>query len=198
VSAARIGPAEELAGAVERRFGLDADGARELVRRAAALRTPAEADAFVTARLGYLVANWLPCRDAAEGWFCPVGRPVDDAGTQLAGFDYRAAAPSESRFLLRAARGGAASSAVPAALLLADGTRVNEATLPAGGDPRLAVLVDVPERRVLIGPPDLLRSTFTRLMFLEAAYGERFEKVDDRVGYRNERVVTWRIRNDAL
>jgi hypothetical protein len=70
---------------------------------------------------------------------------------------------------------------------------MEEIAFAAPADERLAVLVDVPGRRILVGPPHLVRSTFTQLVFLDGRTAPGFEKVDDRAA-GGERVLTWRVR----
>jgi len=136
-----------------------------------------------------------PTPDAAE-WACP------PAGTASPGepgvFRYRPDAPEQNRFL--ASYRGADRQSAPAVVVLAEAAGVRE--LSPATDSQLAVLVeiavlvDIPERRALVGPPDLLRSTLVDLLYLDGRYAKHFEKFDERVGYRGERVVAWRIHNE--
>jgi hypothetical protein len=82
----------------------------------------------------------------------------------------------------------------PSAVIVAGSGGIEDIHIAAAPDPDLAVLADVANARVLLGPPSVLRSTFTRLMFLDGRYGQLFEKFDERVGYGSERVTTWRVR----
>ena len=83
----------------------------------------------------------------------------------------------------------------PALLLVAGAAGIDEIEFAQPFDARLGALVDVSGRRVLVGPPYLLRSTFTQLMFLDGRYATAFEKLDDRTGFAGERIVTWRVRD---
>ena len=83
----------------------------------------------------------------------------------------------------------------PAALVVATEAGIEDVAFASPGDERLGVLVDVSGHRVLVGPPYLVRSTFTQLMFLDGRYARAFEKVDDRTGFAGERIVTWRVVN---
>jgi len=148
----------------------------------------------VNPRLGYLVSTWLPCTEADTGeWTCPVGRRIDAAGTVLEAITYRPDAPASSRLRLR--EQDSLRAVEPAALLIAGAAGIDEVSFPPSPDDRLGVLVDGSGRRVLVGPPYLLRSTFTQLMLLDGRYATAFEKTDDRTGFAGERVVTWRVRN---
>jgi len=51
----------------------------------------------------------------------------------------------------------------------------------------------LPNQRILVGTPDILRSTFTQLMFLDGRYARHFKKFDERDGYKGERVVVWKV-----
>jgi hypothetical protein len=44
-----------------------------------------------------------------------------------------------------------------------------------------------------VGTPAILQSTYTQLMFLDGRYSRHFKKMQERVGRRRDRVVTWRV-----
>ncbi|HEY3189560.1 MAG TPA: STT3 domain-containing protein [Solirubrobacteraceae bacterium] len=194
VSAVRAHGADAAVAELERTFALSGPAARALVDRAAGLRTPTEIEEFVNPRLGYLVPTWLPCTETATGeWRCPVGRGIDVAGTVLETVTYRPDAPAASRLHIR--RQDRTEAVEPAVLLVAGAAGIDEVAFAAPPDERLGVLVDVSGRRVLVGPPYLVRSTFTQLMFLDGRYATALEKTDDRTGFAGERIVTWRVRD---
>jgi hypothetical protein len=56
-----------------------------------------------------------------------------------------------------------------------------------------AVLDDDVNRRALIGSPDLVRSAFAQLVFLDGRYSRRFRKFDERRSAVGERVVTFEL-----
>lgn len=80
-------------------------------------------------------------------------------------------------------------------VVLAEAAGRREVRTSTATEPELAVLVDVLERRALVGPADLLRSTLVELLYLDGRYAPQFEKFDERVGYAGERVMTWRLRD---
>jgi len=193
-SAPGNGSSLDLKDALVRRFSRPEADATALLEEWAAARSDAAAEHFVTPRYDYLVPEWQRCRaERAGAWECPLGRPIDRAGSDLVAVRYLPGAPGSSRVVLR--RAGTPVEAEPAALLIAGATKLREFAFPAPADPRLGVLIDEPLHRVLVGAPTLLRSTFTRLMFLDGRFAAEFEKVDERRGYRGERVVTWRTRS---
>ena len=81
----------------------------------------------------------------------------------------------------------------PGVLVIATPTHLDEVQFPSSHYPNVAVLIDSNGHRALIGPPDLIRSTFTKLAFLGGRYSRFFKKVDDQPGYGGERVTTWEI-----
>ena len=101
--------------------------------------------------------------------------------------DYRPDAPAEMR--MRTDRGERA----PAVLLVAGLERVDDVPVDGVRDAELGVLADTVRRHVLVGSPDLLRSTFTRLMFLDGRFSTAFQPVDDRTAWPEERVRTWKV-----
>jgi hypothetical protein len=157
----------------------------------------AATEQFVTPRYDYLVPDWQRCGAEQTGtWECPIGLPIDRARTRLVSVRYRPGAPAETRLVLHPQGAAEPIEVEPASLLIADAGALREVAFRQPTD-QLGVLVDEPHHRVLIGAPALLRSTFTRLMFLDGRFAEGFEKTDDRRGYRGERVVTWRVRLGA-
>ncbi len=180
-----------------RRLGVTDAEAGSLYARAASLRSVVEARKFVAPAVGPLL-GWLPCVDAShEGaWVCTVDQVL--GGVVIEAFRFVPDAPEQSRLLARSTDphdGSQAERVIPAAVVVADQHGIHDAAPSAANDPAVGVLVDVPGRRVLIGVPALLRSTFVSLMYLDGRYTDRFEKVDERSGAHGERVVTWRIRD---
>jgi len=143
--------------------------------------------------------RWRPCRQRDDGseMQCPVDMAIDSEGTRLESVVYDRDRPDTARLRLRPARGdrGAADGfeGTPALLLLAGDRSIDSRWISSPMYPDGAVLIDLINQRVLVGPPDLLRSTFTHLMFLDGRYARHFEKFDERTGFHGERVVTWRI-----
>jgi oligosaccharyl transferase STT3 subunit len=129
---------------------------------------------------------WRPCAPVGDGaeWECP----------SLDGnFRYRPDAPEQSRFVDPDVP---VPATVPAVIVVAEATGLREVRPTTATDQDLGVLVDVAERRVLVGAPDLVRSTLVHLLYLDGRYATHLEKFDERVGYAGERVVTWRIHDD--
>jgi len=146
---------------------------------------------------GYAANQWLPCKVQPDGsWQCPIGKAVDASGRVLLGLGFRSDSPTRSRAVFQRAGappGQADQAGTPGLLLVADAETVEEIAFPDATEPGLAFLVDKVGRRVLAGPPFLIRSMYTRLMYLGPEHSPHFTKVDDRDGKWGERVVAWRI-----
>jgi oligosaccharyl transferase STT3 subunit len=137
---------------------------------------------------------WRSCAGTPDGpeWVCG---PVEGAAWGGAGtFRYRPDAPAQSRFLVPDER--AERQSVPAVIVVAEAAGLRDLRPTTATDPELGVLVDVPEHRALMGPPDLVRSTLVHLLYLDGRYARHLEKFDERVGYGGERVATWRIHDE--
>src|SRR5262249_11546919 len=101
VSAGQARGVRAPAAALQRAFGMPGPEARALAERAATVRTPAEANAFTSQRLGSLYPAWLPCGDTgSQGWTCPVRQPIDGVGTVLDAVNFEPDAPAASRLRL--------------------------------------------------------------------------------------------------
>jgi dolichyl-diphosphooligosaccharide--protein glycosyltransferase len=136
--------------------------------------------------------TWRSCarRTGGADWEC--APPEEAAGGRRGTFAYRPDAPERSRFLI-SDDAGAEREAIPAVIVLAEAAGLRELRPSTATDPELGVLVDVPERRALVGPPDLLRSTLVHLLYLDGRYARHLEKFDERGDNAGERVVTWRV-----
>jgi hypothetical protein len=144
------------------------------------------------------VGHWLPCRAGRDGGdvACEIRTAMSGGATVLHAFTYQPASPENARLHSRERRGGTLSDATtegtPAAVLLAGAERMRQVDFASPTHPDLAVLVDVPGTRILVGVLPLLQSTFVHLMYLDGRYARQYRKYDEREG-RGERVVTWKI-----
>jgi dolichyl-diphosphooligosaccharide--protein glycosyltransferase len=155
--------------------------------------TPGEAPSPVP-----FVSHWLPCRAGREGgqMVCDIDTTMSAEAPLLQSFSYRPDSPEDSRLQSRTRRGDALSDTTtvgtPAALLLAGAEDLRGMGFASPTYPDLAVLVDIPGARILVGALPLLQSTYVHLMYLDGRYARHYRKHDDRMG-RGERVVTWKI-----
>jgi asparagine N-glycosylation enzyme membrane subunit Stt3 len=136
---------------------------------------------------------WSTCMPTNDEWLC--APPEDAAWGGRGTFRYRPSAPEESSF--DAPFGEAGPQSVPRVIRLAEVDGVRDVRPDGATDPEVGVLVDLTESRVLVGPPDLVRSTLVQLLYLDGRSTTHFEKFDARVSPSGERVATWRIRDDS-
>jgi hypothetical protein len=174
------------------RLRLAQQDARALHERASRLASPEAVRDFVSPPLAFLGDDWLACHAEGAETVCPIPALGLREGASAA-FAYRDGAPQAGQ--LRWQRPGrAAWREAPAEILIAGPEKIEPVAFEAARSPAVGVLVDVRNRRILAGSPELLRSTFTQLLFLDGRYLRHFEKLDERTGYAGERVVTWRVR----
>jgi hypothetical protein len=189
-------PEAEAVADLDARFGLGEGAALALWREARRLRDAAAARRFAASALGYLVPDWLACAPAAAGgWECPAGVPTG-TGAILDAVVFHPEAPLRAPLVVR--RGPGRESATPEALIVAGAGGRREVVFPRAAFPGLAVLVDEPGRRVLLGTPHVLRSTFTQLVFLNGRHLRHLEPFDARTGPAGDRVLAWWIRDGDL
>ena len=67
--------------------------------------------------------------------------------------------------------------------MIAAADQMREVSNPEAEYTDLAVLIDVPGARVRLATPDVLHSTFNRLMYLDGRYERIFEKIHDETGF---------------
>jgi dolichyl-diphosphooligosaccharide--protein glycosyltransferase len=135
----------------------------------------------------YLTPKWIACVGDVE-LRCDVGARLR-SGAVLRAVVVSRAAPHAARFTVAPAPDREETIA-PASVLVvaADGI----AASPTGGPVHESVLVDLDANRVLIGSAEVLRSTFTSLMFLDGRHTRHFADFDRREGLSG-RLRTWEI-----
>jgi dolichyl-diphosphooligosaccharide--protein glycosyltransferase len=187
VNRARLLPEPQAVEDLTRRFGYSADEARAVYRRAAAMRSAAEADAFVAPAQRLIPTEWIPCRGAGgPEMSCRI--TLTHAGkTSAMYFLYQPAAPKGGR-LRNGPREGP-----PAVVIVAGAERLEEIAEPSPAFADVGVLVDPAGERILIGTPLLIRSTLLRLIYLDPRYVSRFARFDRRSTAAGEEVATWKI-----
>ncbi len=164
-------------------------------------KADASADEALASAAGYRTGNWIPCfGQGGSELTCQVENGMDsalNAGAVLRSVIVHPADPAATLLRIRFASevDGADRDEddPPGVVVIATPTHLDEVRFPSSHYPNVAVLIDVTGHRVLIGPPDLIRSTFTELVFLGGRYSRLFKKVDDQLGYGGERVTTWEI-----
>jgi hypothetical protein len=147
-----------------------------------------------TAQPAYL-SPWFPCQVVSEQpgvLVCQLGKGI--GGTAGPGeFIYDSTTPDTARIRDRTSAAGS-DGITPAMLLVATEKGVREIELNPPAPAQLGVLVDIPGQRVVLGTPELLRSTFVHLMLLDGRYATRYEKFAARTSYTGERIVVWKIK----
>lgn len=172
-------------------FSYSSAEARRLYDSARELQTAAEEEAFIGAPTLHL-ASWLPCRaSTTDEYECPVGRRGYDAGTVVEAFTFSARDPARGTLRLRR-ESGASETVRPRSLLLARPQELLETRAELQADDAYAVLVDIAGKRVLIGPPYLVRSTLIQLVYLDGRYLTHFRQRDEQ-RTASERVTAWDI-----
>lgn len=192
---ARLLPETQAVAEMVSRLGYSESEARSTYESAAALKSQAEEQAFMSPPMSNLNSGWKKCEPGDSATLnCKMDVTIDEA-TVVKQMIFRSANPAESRLVAeRESADGTTTEAeiTPAIILIAAGDQVRDVSNPSE-NPSLAVLVDVPGARVLLASPDLLRSTFSRLMNLDGKYELLFDKIHDETGFGGEHVKLWRI-----
>jgi hypothetical protein len=201
---ARDHPAPEAVSAIVHSLGLSQDAAQSAYAEAAALKDDEAVRHYISLDTPYLVPGWVQCHAQDSNTLrCEIGkiaRPFDTSGRILLGFLYRKDAPLQSRLFFQrpgGTPGKADQATTPGALLIARADGMEEVTFPQVSEPAVGVLVDETRDSIVVGPPYLLRSMFTQLVFLHGRFTPHFVKVDEHLSPNKDRVVTWRIEDTA-
>jgi len=175
------------------RFGLAPADARTLFQQVRGLRSDQDAQRFI-APVQPHSAGWIPCRSLTGGELdCTPDLSLSQRAT-ITGIVYR---PTDTTLKIRFLSDDGKvqdRDGTPALVLIAGDKEIAEHPVDSPTDPDVAVMVDPARSRALIGPPNLIRSTFTRLMLLDGAYSPLFTKVyENTVIYFGEKVTAWKI-----
>jgi len=177
------------------------EGAKALLKQASSVAGANGLEEFVAPSRGYFSESWLLCLPADENRLrCPMTNlkevPLSDT-SNLRGIVVEQG--NQPKVMLSFSSGSDGQQptppnrAAPGLTITAKGDRLTEQYESGARFADIAVLFDADNHRVLAGPAPLIRSTFTRLMFLDPGYSHLYKLDDDRQGYDNERVKTWKI-----
>jgi dolichyl-diphosphooligosaccharide--protein glycosyltransferase len=139
------------------------------------------------------LGRWVPCEPSGPDGerTCPIETSLAGGAVRLGSFTYREDAIDRSML----AAGGAderTTAGAPGLLLVADPSGLERVMPASPAHPDLAVMIDVPNARILVGDPTFLASTLVQLLYLDGRYATRYAKIDERIA-GDERVTTWRI-----
>jgi hypothetical protein len=145
-----------------------------------------------------ITPRWLPCRVTSSGdTLCTGGAPVGLQGRIIETVLFNQASPSKSMLRFRSSSTGPFANqpaeGSPGVVIVAGMEQREEWTPLHSTYPRLAILVDAPNQRALVGSTSLVRSQFLHLLYLNGRYAQHFEKLREHTAYTGERVVTWKI-----
>lgn len=184
------------------RLGFNESEALRLYSRARELKSEPEAENFVAPRRGYLVDQWLSCARSRNGRFlCPIAAAIGPERSGVRLFSYDPESPKTGKLLFyergRGARSGLAGEGNPAVIVVADGKGLDEASFSSTPNGAIGILLDLPNQRILVGSPVLVRSTFVQLAYLDGRSSKHFKKFFEAADPAGDRVIAWRIRWDG-
>jgi len=192
---------QSVIGDFETRFNLTKDEAESLYYDARSLSNEGDINAFAAPWPGYITGSWMSCQETNNGSAvtCPIGLRVGQQGgavTAIESFVYNTSSPNASRLVFgvyqNSQRVGGVANATPSEIVLAKADTMEKIGFANPTSP-IAVLYDVPNKRVLLTDPLLATSMFTQLFYLDGRYSKHFVKFDDQTGFSGTRVITWTI-----
>lgn len=188
-------PRDEVIADVVKRFGYSKRDADSLYTEAIKLSQADKLNAFIAPQEWLLSQAWHACRTDHDrtSLICELNLRDEQTGQIFDNFVFSTTTPMNSRLYIRSQTSHPQGEGTPATIILAGPQQMADLPFPSPTHPGLEVLLDIPNLRILIGSPHVIRSTFTHLMFLDGRYARHFEKIDDRTSYLGERIVTWRI-----
>ena len=188
-------PAEEALKDMTGRLGYGRREAEVLLATAQRIETRQQAEAFIAPKGALYTFEFQDCLAEAYGtaFDCPVILQLTPTEGLSGRFRFDPASPMDAELIARGANGAEFSSA-PGLLLLAGATELQGISFGASSLPQVAVLADLPNRRVLVGTPEVISSTFVHLLYLDGRYARHYEKVSERQSSRGERVSVWKVK----
>ncbi len=174
------------------RFGYSAQAARSLYAQARALKSKTQEMLFVAPSAASAAPRWIACRREGDTLVCDADLRIGPE-TVVEKVTYVPGDPAGSRLLL-ARDGGARNEEVPpAAVIIAQPEGIKDLTIPSAPYPALGLLADAAHARVIVASPGLLRSTYSRLVYLDGRSEKFFTKVYEKTGFWDEQVTLWKI-----
>ena len=198
-------PHDDAVADMQQKFGFTLEQADKLYYDAKALSNEGEINQFASPWPGYITQNWVSCKKANNGTalVCPIGIGISQtaSGTgSIDSFTFNYSDPSASRitygFYQNGQRVGFNSDGKPALMVLAKNTTLEDVKFNDSTSGGLAIVVDIPNSRILLADPLLAKSTFTQLFYLEGRYSKYYEKFDDQMGFSGSRVIVWKVKWD--
>ncbi len=150
---------------------------------------------------GYLTGSWVACQDTANGTALVCPGPVginQNAGQTIAidGLLYNKTDPTRSQVALGAyvngQRTGGQDNATVEAIIVAD-DRLRKLSYTEPAISGIAIVIDVPNKRMLVASTPLAESLFTQLFYLDGRYTTIFKKFDDRTSFTGSRITVWKV-----
>ena len=188
VDRSRFLPRTEAVEDLVRRLGYSHEEALRLYSQVSAMKSAAELEEFVAPVQRLIPTEWIPCRSVDGGSEMACRITLTYRGTRSAlAFNYNTASPTNGR-LQHDRREGR-----PGVIVLAGARRLEENVAAAPEFPDIGVLLDAPNRRMLIGTSLLVRSALVQLFYLEERYSKHYKKFDQRSTPWGDQVVTWKI-----
>ncbi len=185
------------------RLGLSENDARTLISRAAALKSESDEQDFIAREKRTIRSPWIACGPWHDTvMICRASIRIDDTD-EINGVMFRSDNPVLAHLLV-VHRTPERSALIqikevrPGAVLIAGTQRLQDESNPESKYPGVGVLIDLVHGQARLDSPGLLRSTFSRLMYLDGRYDELFEKVHDETGFAGERVTLWKINWQGL
>jgi len=175
------------------RFGMPPADARALVQQVRGLHSDEDAQHFI-APVQTLQAGWIPCGSPISGELdcTPDLLPLSQRAI-VAELVYRPTGTTLKIRFVTDERKVQERDGTPAMVLIAGDNGIVEQPVDSPTDPDIAVMVEPARSRALIGPSNMIRSTFTRLMMLDGSYSPLFTKVHEATVINGETVTTWKI-----
>jgi len=178
-------------------FGYAADDAHSLYENARALKSKNDKTGFVAPSSLTVAPRWIQCRSAGSNLICNSDLTIGPEGI-VRKISYDASDPTQSRLLLVDSRGLSNEEVPPAAVIIGQPDGIKDLMISSAPYPSLGLLVDAAHARVIVASPGLLRSTYSKLAYLNDSTGKFFTKVDDQTGFWDEHVTVWKINWDSL
>jgi hypothetical protein len=173
-------------------FGYSAQAADVLYSEALALKSKTQEMSFGAPSSVSVAPRWITCRSETSALVCDTNLTIGPK-TVVEKVTYESGDPAGSRLLLAHSDGAPSEEVSPSAVIIAQAGGAKDFTISSAPYPALGLLVDTAHAQVIVDSPAFLRSTYSRLVYLDGDSGQFFTKVYEKTGFWNEQVTLWKI-----
>lgn len=186
---------------LKNRFDFSEEQASDYYYEVQSLVSDEAANSWIAPWPNYMTPNWRSCRNTSEEIVeCNIGLNIGSSNVGraiLSGAIINISNPIDTKFIIsfidpNNGQTVAQNEGLPRRLIFAGETLE---TFEVGGtDLFMDIVYDAVNKRALVSHPDLSKSLFTKLFYLDGRYTKHFEKFSDLTTVTGSRIIVWKVK----